>query len=76
MLGLRAQMGRPYIKLRERPGGRSKGVAKLLAKLGATEYEIMTTLGHSDPQTTRIYTKEAERERMAISAAQKRMRKT
>lgn len=56
--------------------GVRKGVAKLLAKLGATEYEIMTTLGHSDPQTTRIYTKEAERERMAISAAQKRMRKT
>lgn len=52
--------------------GIRKGVAELLARMGATEYEIMTTLGHSDPRTTRKYTKNTERSRMGVSASRKR----
>ena len=55
--------------------GIRKGVAELLAKHGATEYEIMTTLGHSDPRTTRQYTKNTERTKMGLSASRKRAAK-
>lgn len=52
--------------------GIRKGVAELLARMGATEYEIMTTLGHSDPRTSRIYTEKTERIGLGVSASLKR----
>lgn len=52
--------------------GIRKGVAQLLANEGASEYEIMTTLGHSDPRTARIYTDKADRAGMGVSASRKR----
>ena len=41
---------------------------KVLAELGFSEYTIMAIAGHSDPTTTKRYTKNAERRKIAAKA--------
>ena len=56
---------------RSQPGIR-KGVAEILAESGASVYEIMSVLGHSEPKTTARYTEKADRRRLATAAYRKR----
>ena len=51
--------------------GVRKALAELLAELGCTEYEIMAILGHSEARTTQVYTRGAERWRLAKTAMDK-----
>lgn len=51
--------------------GVRKALAELLVELGCTEYEIMAILGHSESRTTQIYTRGAERWRLAKTAMEK-----
>lgn len=51
--------------------GVRKALAELLAELGCTEYEIMAILGHSESRTTQVYTRGAERWRLAKTAMEK-----
>ncbi|HBU61572.1 MAG: integrase [Oceanicaulis sp.] len=48
--------------------GVRKGFGKLLAEDGATQYQIMAIHGHAEAQTSEIYTRDAERWRMAKEA--------
>lgn len=48
--------------------GIRKSVATILAEHGHTTEEIMATLGHTEAETTAIYTKSAERSLMATKA--------
>ena len=51
--------------------GLRKAGATRLAEHGATEFEIMTFLGHKTPDEARTYVKTANRVRLADSAAEK-----
>jgi integrase len=51
--------------------GIRKGLAEILAEAGCTTYEIMSILGHSDSKTTEIYTRGAERWKLAQQAVQR-----
>lgn len=48
--------------------GIRKGVAALMAESGATEYEIMSAFGWTEPKTAAIYTKKFRRRTAANSA--------
>lgn len=48
--------------------GIRKGVAKLMAESGATEYEIMSAFGWTEPKTAAVYTKDFRRRTAANSA--------
>ena len=52
--------------------GIRKGVAELMAERGATEYEIMSAFGWTEPKTASVYTKKFKR-REAASAAKNRI---
>lgn len=52
--------------------GIRKGVAELMAQRGATEYEIMSAFGWTEPKTASVYTKKFKR-REAANAAKSRM---
>ena len=43
-------------------------MAVLLGETGCTEYQIMSVLGYSDPETSAIYTRAAKRPGMAAEA--------
>ncbi len=45
--------------------GVRKGLASLLVELGATEYQAMAILAHTEPKTSAIYTRGAERWRLS-----------
>ena len=51
--------------------GMRKTVGINLAENQASSYEIMATLGHSSAKVTEIYTKAADRRKMATRAASK-----
>lgn len=51
--------------------GVRKAAGELLACEGCTNYEIMAILGHSDTKTSEVYTRGAERRRLAMSAVSK-----
>ena len=51
--------------------GIRKGVAELLAEGGASTYEIMSVLSHSEPKTTAKYTENVDRRRLAQQAIEK-----
>ncbi|WP_442640506.1 tyrosine-type recombinase/integrase [Roseicyclus sp.] len=48
--------------------GLRKSLAELLAEQGATSHQIMSVLAHTQSKTTEIYTKGAERTRLARAA--------
>ena len=48
--------------------GVRKALAELLAESECTQYEIMAVLGHSEAKTTEVYTRNAERFRLASNA--------
>lgn len=48
--------------------GLRKALGGLLAEAGATEHQIMSVLTHTKAETAEIYTRSAERRRMAASA--------
>ena len=52
--------------------GIRKGVAQLLAEGGASKYEIMAVLAHSEAKTTERYTEHVDRRFLAKKAAEKR----
>lgn len=45
--------------------GVRKAAATLLSENGATEHQIMAVLGHSSPRTSEVYTRSAQRRRLA-----------
>lgn len=51
--------------------GVRKGLAEILAELGCTQYEIMAILGHSEARTSEVYTRRAERWRLARAAMER-----
>lgn len=51
--------------------GIRKGLAELLAELGCSQYEIMAILGHSEAQTSEVYTRRVERWRLAQAAMER-----
>lgn len=50
--------------------GLRKALGGLLGDLGCSELQIMSILSHTEPTTSSIYTKSAERRRMASEAMQ------
>lgn len=59
-------------KLKSRTAhGIRKGVGKLLAEIGCTQYEIMAIHGHSEAKTSETYTKDAERLKLASVGMEK-----
>ena len=48
--------------------GIRKGAAELLAAAGATQYEIMALMSHTEAKTSEIYTKRVERKALAATA--------
>lgn len=50
--------------------GVRKAIAELLAEEGCTQHQIMAVMSHSEPSTSAIYTKGAERRAMAAAAIQ------
>lgn len=48
--------------------GLRKSQGDLLAEMGCTQYEIMAIQGHADPKSSEIYTRNAERTKLAINA--------
>ncbi|MHA3978561.1 tyrosine-type recombinase/integrase [Halovulum sp. GXIMD14794] len=48
--------------------GVRKSVAELLSERGMTQYEVMLVLAHTEAKTSEIYTKDAERRRLAERA--------
>ncbi len=63
-----AQAGLP--KGRTQHGVR-KGAAQLLASAGATQYEIMCLMSHTEAKTSEVYTKDVERAGLASMAIAK-----
>ncbi len=51
--------------------GVRKGAAELLAAAGATQYEIMCLMAHTQAKTSEIYTKRVERASLAATAISK-----
>ena len=51
--------------------GIRKGAAELLAAAGATQYEIMCLMAHTEAKTSEIYTKRVERAGLAATAIHK-----
>ncbi len=51
--------------------GLRKSQAALLADMGASQYEIMAVQGHSSPNSSAVYTRSADRNRLAESAIKK-----
>lgn len=51
--------------------GVRKGAAELLAAAGATQYEIMCLMAHTEAKTSEIYTKRVERSGLAKMAIEK-----
>ena len=51
--------------------GVRKGLAKLLAELGCTQYESMAILGHSEARTSEVYTKRVARWKLAFGAMER-----
>lgn len=51
--------------------GVRKGAAQLLAAAGATQYEIMCLMAHTEAKTSEIYTKDVERAGLAKVAIEK-----
>jgi len=49
--------------------GIRNGLAHFLARSGATQYELMSLMSHSEAKTSEIYTKDVERRDLAIRAA-------
>ena len=45
--------------------GVRKAIGVILAEAGCSQYEIMSIHGHSDPATSKIYTKSVERRKLA-----------
>ncbi|ANT62662.1 hypothetical protein AYJ57_20005 [Salipiger sp. CCB-MM3] len=50
--------------------GLRKALGGLLGELGCSELQIMSILSHTEPTTSSIYTKSAERRRLAREAMQ------
>lgn len=48
--------------------GIRKGAANLLAEAGATQYEIMSLMAHTEAKTSEVYTKRVERPALAATA--------
>lgn len=48
--------------------GIRKALAELLAEEGCSEHQIMAVLSHTQPSTSAIYTKGAERRALAADA--------
>jgi integrase len=61
------QAGLPHLSAH----GIRKGLAELLAELGCSQYEIMAILGHSEAQTSEVYTRRVERWKLALGAMEK-----
>jgi len=51
--------------------GVRKGAAALLAQSGATQYEIMSLMAHTQAKTSEVYTKSVERAALAAAAIRK-----
>ncbi|WP_157982193.1 site-specific integrase [Oceanicella sp. SM1341] len=51
--------------------GVRKSAGGLLAELGCSEHEIMAVLGHTNPRTSAIYTRSANRWALAVSAMER-----
>ncbi|MAE92913.1 MAG: hypothetical protein CMI67_25605 [Pelagibaca sp.] len=51
--------------------GIRKGAAELLAAAGATQYEIMALMSHTQAQTSEIYTRKVERAGLAARAIER-----
>ena len=51
--------------------GVRKGLGNILADLGCTQYEIMSIHGHTSPKTSEIYTRGADRMRLAVSGMER-----
>jgi integrase len=51
--------------------GMRKTVGINMAENEATEYELMATLGHTNPKATEVYTRAANRRRLSTQAASK-----
>lgn len=51
--------------------GMRKTVGINMAENEATEYQLMATLGHTNPKSTEIYTRPANRQRLSTQAASK-----
>ncbi len=64
--------GRKSKKATRSQHGIRKGVAQLLAEGGASTYEIMAVLSHSEPKTTALYTEKVDRRKLAQQAIKKR----
>jgi integrase len=47
--------------------GVRKGAAALLVAAGATQYEVMSVMAHTEAKTSEVYTRSAERGRLAAS---------
>ncbi|WP_157982004.1 tyrosine-type recombinase/integrase [Oceanicella sp. SM1341] len=54
--------------------GVRKAAGALLAEAGCTEHEIMVVLGHANPKTSAIYTRSANRWKLARKAMEKMAR--
>lgn len=50
------------------PHGLRKAVGRRLAEAGCSEKQIASVLGHTDPNTAKIYTKDADQARLASDA--------
>ncbi len=48
--------------------GLRKSQGAILAEMGCTQYEIMSIQGHADPKSSEIYTRTANRIKLALSA--------
>lgn len=48
--------------------GLRKALGAILAEAGATQHQIMSVMAHTKPQTSEIYTRSAERSRLAAQA--------
>mmetsp|Transcript_26147 Transcript_26147/g.44574 ORF Transcript_26147/g.44574 Transcript_26147/m.44574 type:complete len:111 (+) Transcript_26147:3-335(+) len=48
--------------------GIRKAIAELLAEEGSTQHQIMAVMSHTEPSTSAIYTKGAERRALAAAA--------
>ena len=48
--------------------GLRKSQGAILAEMGCTQYEIMSIQGHADPKSSEIYTRTADRIKLALSA--------
>jgi len=51
--------------------GVRKGAAQLLAAAGATQYELMSLMAHTEAKTSEVYTKHVERSGLAAMAIKK-----